>query len=430
MKLLIASWGNFEKWTEVKYRFGNEVSAGPSTLPILQKAIKPDWTVIVLSETLGKDFSSLEALREDIVTRVQEFLERIGAGRETDVLIVPGIGKFEHGDFEGGAMDAYYHALYGLSQVIPVEGKIEVHFDITHGLNYITFLVHRALRELLGIRAIVSETSFKAYNSDPFVPKLKSELGINVIEDIRVEPYPVTEGLPGLSEYLIPYLIEKKALGELKRELKTFELIKSEKRKLEAWIGSVVFGLPLLFAENFPETGPIEEAVNELLRTWEAHIEVSNKSVKRKLALGEGFGVLVKLLFQAMVLKGLRPSLPPSLDDLYKISDEVFRGSVRERARVELGNIEEIAIKYASANLFPDWMALKDFMQLSKANPQIKPRNFLAHAGLEANATEVRMEVWDVKDAKREARLHTFLRYSPKTKRRVEEITARALRGE
>ena len=57
------------------------------------------------------------------------------------------------------------------------------------------------------------------------------------------------------------------------------------------------------------------------------------------------------------------------------------------------------------------------------------PRNFLAHAGLEANATEARMEGWNVKDAWRETRKHTFLRYSPKAKRRVEEITAKALGG-
>ncbi|WP_297420263.1 CRISPR-associated CARF protein Csx1 [Thermococcus sp.] len=429
MKLLIASWGNFEKWTEVKYRFGNEVSAGPSTLPILQKVIKPDWTVIVLPDTLGRDFSSLEALREDITGRVQMFLERIEAGREVDLLLVPGIGKFEHGTFEGNAMDVYYHAIHGLSQVIPVEGELEVHFDITHGLNYITFLVHRALRELLGIRALVSETYFKAYNSDPFVPKLKAELGINVIEDVKIEPHPLTERLPGLEGYITPYLIEKKALGGLKRELKAFKLIKSEKRKLEAWVGSVVFGLPLLFAENFPETGPIEEAVDELIKTWESNIEVFNRSVRRKLALGEGLGVLVKLLFQARALEKLRPSLPASLDELYNVSERVFRGANRERANVELGKMEDKAISYASVSCFPDWMPLRDFSGFANANTAIVPRNFLAHAGLEANATEVKMESWDVGDAKREARKHTFLRYSQDAKRRVEGITAKALGG-
>ncbi len=429
MKLLIASWGNFKKWTEVKYRFGDEVSAGASTLSILQKVIKPDWTVIVLSETLGEDFSSLGALREDIRARAQQFLERIGAGRETDILIVPGIGRFEHGAFNGNAMDVYYHVLHGLSQVIPAEGGLEVHFDVTHGLNYITFLVHRALRELLGIRAILKNTHFIAYNSDPFAPKVTSELGINIIEDVMVEPHPVTERLPSLDRYIIPHLIEKKTLGELRRKLRAFELIRSEKRRLEAWAGSLIFGLPLLFVENFPEVEPIEGAVDELLKTWESYVGVSNKSVRRELAFGEGFGVLVKLLFQVRALRELRLGLPPSLDELYKISEKAFRGANRERVKVELHKIETTAEKHALANEFPDWIPLRDFYDFPNANVNIVSRNLLAHAGLEANATEVKMEKWQIKDARKEARFHTFLRYSLNTKRRVEELTARALGG-
>jgi len=429
MKILIASWGNFEKWTEVKYRFDNEVSVGPSTLPILQKAIKPDWTVIVLPETLGRDFSSLDALREEVTSRVQVFLERIGAGREVDLLIAPGIGKFEHGTFEGSAMDVYYYVLHGLSQVIPVEGDLEVHFDITHGLNYVTFLVHRALRDLLGIRALLSETRFKAYNSDPFVPRLKSKLGINVIEDIKVESHPLTEGLPDLNEYLVPYLTEKRALEGLKRKLKAFELMKSEKRRLEAWIGSVVFGLPLLFAENFPESGPIEEAAEELIKEWENNIEVSEGSVRRKLAFGRGFGVLVKLLFQAKTLERLKTNLPPSLDELYDVSERLFSAANRDRAKLELWKIESRAITYASTGGFPNWVSLRELLGFERANSTIVPRNFLAHAGFEANATEVKMESWNVGDAEREARKHTFLRYSPGAKKTVEKITVNALGG-
>ena len=429
MKLLIASWGNFEKWSNVKYRFGNEVSVGPSTLPILQKVIKPDWTVVVLPETLGRDFSSLEALRWNVTSKVQEFLERIGAGREVDILIVPGVGKFENGTFEGSAMDVYYYTLHFLSQIIPIEGDLEVHFDITHGLNYITFLVYRALKELLGIRALLSKTCFNVYNSDPFVPKLSSELGINIIENIKVEPHPLTERLPGLDNYLVPYLSEKKVMEKLKRELEVFDTIRVEKRKLEAWIGSVVFGLPLLFAENFPNIEPIEKAVEDLIKTWEDNIEVSERSVKRKLAFGKGFGVLVKLAFQAKVLERLRTELPPSLDDLYTISEMIFRGANRDRAKVELGKVETKATVYALAECFPNWMTLRDFSGFANANTTIVPRNFLAHAGLEANATEVKIGRWDVKDAKREAREHTFLRYSPDTKKTVEKITMNALGG-
>ncbi len=427
MKLLIASWGNFENWREVKYRFGDEISVGPSTLPILQKAIKPDWTVIVLPETLGRDFSSLRALRNNVAERVQAFLERIGAGREVDFLIVPGIGKFEHGTFEGSAMDVYYQALYDFSQVIPIGGDLEVHFDITHGLNYVTFLVYRAIRDLLGIRALLNETSFKAYNSDPFVPKLTSELGINVIEDLKVEPHPLTQRLPGLNEYLVPYSIEKNILEELKKRLGVFKFLRTEKRKLEAWIGSITFGLPLLFGEDFPKAKPIEEVIEETMETWNENIEVSNGFVRRKLALGKGFGILVRLFFQVRVLKELALDVPPTLEDLYRVSNNLFRGSVKERVNLELGKIEKKAVIYASRGAFHDWMPLRDFLDFKEANTNIVPRNFLAHAGLEANATEVKMESWEVKDVQREAKKHTFLRYSASSKKQIEKITSEAL---
>ncbi|ALV63516.1 CRISPR-associated protein DxTHG [Thermococcus sp. 2319x1] len=427
MKLLIASWGAFERWTETKYRFGNVRLANKSTLPILQRVIEPDWSVIVLPETLGVDFTSLEALRESIRGKVEEFLEEIGTGREVDVLIVPGIGSFSNGTFSGSALDTYHYVLYRLSQIIPPKGELEVHFDITHGLNYVTFLIHRALRELLGIRALLNRTRFLAYNSDPFVPGITRELGINVIEDVYVEPLPLSEPLPDLSNYLVPYSIEKKVLGELKRKLKTFDIIRDKKRKIDAWIGSVVFGLPLLFAENFPDGGAIEEAVEELLRTWEENVEVSEKRVERKLALGTGFGTLVKLLFQVKVLEGLRPELPPSVDALYELSNSLFRGSIRERVNVELHKVEEKAAEYASSGQFPGWTLLREFYRFDEANASITPRNFFAHAGLEANSTEVRMEEWDVGDAIREARLHTFLRYSPDAKKEIEAMVSRAL---
>ena len=152
--------------------------------------------------------------------------------------------------------------------------------------------------------------------------------------------------------------------------------------------------------------------------------------MKRKLALGKGFGVLVKLLFQANVLEKLRPEVPPSVDDLYSLAEDLFKGSTRERIKVELHKIETTTEKYARAGVFPSWMPLRDFFDFTTANANIVPRNLLAHAGFEANATEVKVVEWEVKDASREARMHTLLRYSPKAKARVKEITARVLRGD
>ena len=432
MKFLIASLGDFERWKEVKYRFGEETSVGPSTLTILQKHINPDWTVIVLSDTIGKDFSSLEALREDIKNRVLDFLDRIGAGREVDIIIVPGIGEFSHGTFKGSAMDTYYYLLYNFVHILPTSGPIEVHFDITHGLNYITLLVYRALKELLGILAIGDPVRFVAYNSDPFVQGVTKELTINVIEEGRIEPQPLSESLPDFNKYIFPNSNDKKDIGkrnkELKNKLKVFKFLREKQRPLEAWIGSVVLGLPLMFIENFPDKKELEEVVEEVLNEWENAIEISDKLVQRTLKLERGFGVLEKILFQVKVLEKYLPQNPPSIDNLYKVSNQIFRGATKERVNTELGKIEDRAIKYVSLGLFPDWMLLRDFFWRQDANRNIVRRNLLAHAGFEMNVAEVKIEGWKVKDANHETRNHVFLRYCKNVKRNVEIEISKALK--
>nr|6O6X_A Chain A, Csm6 [Thermococcus onnurineus]6O6X_B Chain B, Csm6 [Thermococcus onnurineus] len=430
MKLLVVSWGDFERAKETKYRFGGETSVGPSTLPILQKVIKPDWTVIVLSDTIGKDFSSVETLREDVRNRVMDFLDRIGAGREVDVIIAPGIGEFTHGSFRGSAMDAYYYVLHALSEIIPTKGDLEVHFDSTHGLNYVTLLTYRALKDLLGIAAVMNTVTFYAYNSDPFVPKITKELNINTIETTMVKPTPLSEPLPGFDEYLCPYSMERAEFVRLKGSLNTLKNLRKEKKKLEAWIGSLLFGLPLLFLEEFPDIGRLESYIEELAETWGGAIAVNaeEKAVTRRLAFGSGFGTLVKLLFQARITRGLLVEEPYSIEKLYSVSDRLFRGSTLQRVRVALGKIEDKAIKYARKGAFPRDIPLRDFLGFDAANREVSPRNVLAHAGLEANVVEVSMEAWEPKRPEEEAGRHTHLKYTPVGLKKVEDIVSRALK--
>ena len=388
MRFLIVSWGNFERWKETKYRFGEEASVGPSTLPILQKALKPDWTVIILSDTLGMDFSSYGALREDVRNRVMDFLERIGAGREVDVLIVPGIGQFAHGTFKGNAMDAYYYLLHELAQILPPDEPLDVHFDSTHGLNYITLLAYRALKELLGIAAITNDVMFAAYNSDPFVPGITKELTINVIERIMVQPSPLLERIPTEDKrYLKNFSLSGREYGTILRNLKHLRELRRTAGRLNSWISSIVNGLPLVFASAFPRREVISNALEELRSTYTSYIMISNGLVNRELSLGEGFGRLVKLLFQTRVLGGQNPPRDElSIEELKLLSERVFRGRVLASTKTELDRIAK------SVNMDVGWIRYAELLRMKgkSPNPQVDDRNFLAHAGLEANLIEVR----------------------------------------
>lgn len=386
MKLLIASWGDFGRWKETKYRFGDEKLSNASTLPILQKVIEPDWTVVVLPDTLGENFSSYEELEEDIMDRLRRFFEHIGIGREADVLIVPGIGTFPNGSFQGSALDAYYTALYHFSSIVPPNEPLEVHFDSTHGLNYITFLVYRALKDILGIAALRNPVMFKAYNSDPYVPKLSKELSINVIEDTTVEPHPISEPLPGKKEYLLNHGMDGRAYGKAISELEHLNRIVKSLKLYNIWIASLVHGLPLAFASYYPDGEEVNGAIEEILGLYSQAVEVGEKRVERKLALGPGFGGLVKLSLQLRVTGDLPRGREMSFGELMGITQALFRGRAKFSTEEELHRLSRVVPHITEWTLFSELLG-----HLGKnPNPTVDPRNFLAHAGLEGNLIEVK----------------------------------------
>jgi len=392
MRILVVSWGDFERWKEIKYRFGNETSVGPSTLPILQKVLRPDWTVVIIPDTLGRNFESVEALRDDVRNRALDFLEKIGAGREVDVVIVPGIGEFSNGTFRGNAMDAYHYLLHRLSEILPPRQNLDVHFDSTHGLNYITLLAYRALKELLGISAITNEVTFTAYNSDP-VPKAGKELTINVIERATIRPSPLDSKLPSSKgEYLGNYSLPGPEYGRVLGSLEELRELVVETPRLNAWIASVLYGFPLVFASYYPGQDTIENVLGGILEVYLDSIEVStqDRRVERILSLGSGFGTLAKLAYQRKVLSmDNLPKGEPSIKELRDITERVFRGRIRESTKTELHRLAT-SVKDDTSG----WIRYSELLKrMGKIpNPQVDPRNFLAHAGLEANLIEVKRD--------------------------------------
>ena len=427
MRILVVSWGDFERWNNIEYRFGNETSVGPSTLPILQKVLKPHWTVVIIPDTLGRNFESVEALRDDVRNRALDFLERIGAGREVDIVIVPGIGEFSHGTFRGSAMDAYHYTLYRLSQIIPSQDDLDIHFDITHGINYLTFLAYRALMGLLGISAIANDVELTAYNSDPYVRGISTRLNINIIEKTKVSPEPLNRPCPGTSGLLKPVKIEGNHLATMERNYGIPGGIHKIKPWLDAWIGSVFFGLPLAFLEEFNDVKLLDEIIEKTVSLWGSGIEVAPGKVTRRIGFNEGFSTLVRAAFQMKTLERFRKVAPFTLEDLYDVSSRIFRGSTRARIKTEIGKIEDEAIAYMERGETTDWIPLREFLNYSRANVQVKPRNFLAHAGFEANVTEVKVDHVSKNPAK-DAKKHTYLRYSEDNRDRIRSIISKALR--
>ncbi|MFA4661591.1 CRISPR-associated CARF protein Csx1 [Pyrococcus kukulkanii] len=197
MRLLISPWGNFRNWSEVEYHFDGKRMKSKSPLPLLHDAVEPDKTIVILPDTLASD---LERAEKEVEEEAREFLKELGV--EAEVVVIPGTGKFPNGEFLGHPTDACYYLTYRLSREIPVK-DLEVHLDITHGLNYLTFFTQRALEDLLGILAIGKDVKMTVYNTDPFV-KGVNNLGINVIEERHHREASKREGRKTGTRKLLP----------------------------------------------------------------------------------------------------------------------------------------------------------------------------------------------------------------------------------
>jgi CRISPR type III-B/RAMP module RAMP protein Cmr6 len=158
MKVLIAPWGNPLGWEEVEYGYNGEKQKSKGPLPLIKRVENLDKIIIVSVNTLVNNFIySLEELYySDVKTLCENLILNLCQNEfkfEPDKVIVSyGFGEFSKMKFSGNAMDFYYDVFKKLAFCFAkLGGKIEVIFDATHGINYITILTYRVLREILEI---------------------------------------------------------------------------------------------------------------------------------------------------------------------------------------------------------------------------------------------------------------------------------------
>ncbi|MFA4661592.1 TM1812 family CRISPR-associated protein [Pyrococcus kukulkanii] len=159
--------------------------------------------------------------------------------------------------------------------------------------------------------------------------------------------------------------------------------------RLNLWTSSILLGLPLLLATAHPNLTEILQILDEAFREFRENIEVQGNTLKRRIGLGKDFATLSKLAFQIGVINDLLkdinlPREELSANELFEIADRVFKGRIKESTRKE---IDRILTRVGDVK---EWTKLREFFP--NANPQVDPRNFLAHAGLEANLVEVKRE--------------------------------------
>lgn len=396
MKFLIAPWGDPSGWKEVIYIFNRGKIKSKTSLKILQKVIKPDRTIIIGLDTLAESGKNYREVKANAREKIKKYANEFGL-RNYEILIAPGIGKFQNGVFQGYALDYYFYIITKISlELLGNFGNYEnlsIHLDLTHGINYSTILTYRAIKEIAGIFSIFKEVRFRAYNADPSLPRIADKLSINVIEDTIPIPTPFAEKLDQ-KRPLEPISLSPKERKELfKDKLKSIREINSS--EVSAFIGALYNGLPLALFSFYPKKDRLKEIILAVLNFYEEYVEVKERDkleVVRKTKFGKGFKVYVFAYVIATLLENLKlissQKREVTLNEIENLKENLFKFDERFKVRIDKDiytfkeNLEGKEIK--------DWRMYNEILGRNIGEPDA--RNFLAHSGFEGNVVEVKKE--------------------------------------
>ncbi|WP_461833221.1 CRISPR-associated CARF protein Csx1 [Desulfothermus sp.] len=420
MKLLLAPWGNPTFWKELYYKFDRKEVRSRTSLKILQETIKPDKTLIVGLDTLAKIGSNYEEVKKDAERKIKEHVNEFGL-EKCEVHIAPGIGSFPNGIFIGEALDYYYYTLAKISiHLLKCSDDIlEIHFDLTHGINYSVILTYRAVKEILELFSIFKKVKFKAYNADPSLPTSTDKLFINVIEDIEPSPKPFDEKI-NQGRTLEPKDLDPEDRRKLfKEDLScTKEVSKSE---ISAFLGALYNGCPLAIFRFYPDKDKLDKIIHQTLHTYAKYVNLENRdklTVKRNVRFGKDFKVYlfayltVSLLEKSNLLDTNKKEV--NISELKNLTSNLFKFDERFKTRIEK-DIHSLKKDLDDKDI-RDWKIYNEVLERSVGEPD--SRNFLAHSGFERNIVEVKKSSPDV----------VFIRYREEKIGTIKDLCQKGLR--
>lgn len=397
--ILVATWGKPWRtggefsWKKVEYRLKETSKTSRSSLPTLVEHLKPEKIVIVVLDTVAeKVCSDYQELCRMIEERYRDFIQKeLEILEEVRVIVAPGVGSFEV-KFKGEMTDFYHYVFFELSrELIGLEKQCEVHLDITHGLNFAPVLLRKALEQVLGILAYTKNIKFYIYNAEPFIPEKseKSSLTIHCIEDGGVYPslVPRRVGEKGEARLLAVREEHKKDTEFCKKVSKAAKV--SNHKELNAFLSGVVNGLPLCLYTFCPDSQRLEEELSSAVKQWRKNVEIRSKEVERKVSFTPDFTNCVELWLAAKSFNIERKEAVV-LEELEEKMRKIFEyeGSKEALISHELTEIKEKA--EAKKKELNEWKLLGTLFSGEQISPSFDRRNFLAHAGLEYNVTELR----------------------------------------
>jgi len=487
--VVVSTWGNPFIWKEADYKLsGSGINVkGVTTLYLLIKAFSPDLVLVMVPETLlcvkrieeydGKTISQ-EITNEDyekliygLKKAVKNFfvknIPRDVEVKKFRVVVMPNIGEYSDNvrvewklpEGKNVNPDSVYaaHALISLlSSLMEMCKDIDViylHFDITHGVNFMPLAAYRALRvasrvisALYGLRV-----EFKQYNSTPYpiTTKVKNfdasseyipNLEVFIVKEETITPVKAAQRL--VYSYLSRdeirlFRFHKEFEDKVAREIEKFNKEFNEiYRNAKPLVSSIHYSMPLAFIqfskENEEHVMKLEEyikKIEELIEENFLNINITKTDIKMCIEhkivpsyedLKSLLSALSLISYGSNSIKNLSKIrfqngiIEVSLSELKNVM-KYLQGPLIEVAKHEVANFER--------NRFTE--ELKEIVKQAKENKgnwktftkkcEDVKRIIIAHAGLASRSIEVMFndEMW--------------IRYRKECLKHIREIVGNAL---
>ena len=378
---------------------------------------------------------------------------------EVSFIVAPGVGSFKNTVLEGGRErklrfrfkgmlhDFYSYVLARISKEVVKaygtnghDGSVELHLDLTHGINYMPTLTYRAAREVANILSWSRKVKLIVYNSEPYTQGI-TEYRIHTVEDSKMLPVAYNRAITSPLKPMKTLTDNVNEAKEISNEVR--ELVKKVNvDELNAFIGSIANGLPLTLYTLYPNAKTLEDVLNNLLHLYKKYtiVKALNDAiiVEHRVAFREHFNILTTAWLLASTLRNhVSRKDTVSMEDVKRITKEILSKNERLESMIsrDIYEIKSKTTEYVKKvrgdfgwtplyALFTEEYG-RDAAELEKECSLNKlrqggmerfRRNFLAHSGFEKCVTLIKHEEGE-----------TYFRYLSEAKDLILEAAARGL---
>ncbi|RLG74363.1 MAG: TIGR01897 family CRISPR-associated protein [Thermoprotei archaeon] len=425
VKVLIASWGNpwsnFSKsrlkyeslrWDEVKYVINDKELMSRSSLPLLYDYIEPSKVIILVPDSVAYGhLSNYYELINKVRSMYEEFLDstlKFNPGKhKVDIAVTPSVGNYDNCLFDCDIPDFKVYVLYYIAEVLNElisevsndihETNLEIHLDLTHGVNYMPTLTYSVVNDIATILSVFSNVRLMVYNSEPY-SKGVDVLRIHVVEDRSTFNWPIYMAVNHKSLFRKRVKLKVNESRFLDERIRCMLGSKLENLKsLHCIAASIQYGLPLIIYEFFIED--ILKIGSSLINIYRDYIAVNYDSGSNKLRVFRRLGLtndaynLLKMWFTALMLNHLSPYIKikviKDVDiELLKLTTKgIFRKNTLLVSKIsrDLHEIES-NVKKLGRHVH-SWIP---YETLVERPGKVDRRNFVAHSGLLSRHIEVK----------------------------------------